>query len=38
MAKINKEKQAAVPQKVLHELFDYNSETGVWVNKSNSSC
>lgn len=35
MAKINKDKQAAVPQKVLHELFDYNSETGKWVNETN---
>lgn len=35
MAKINKQNQAAVPQKVLHELFDYNSETGKWVNETN---
>lgn len=35
MTKVNKEKQAAVPQKVLHELFDYNSETGKWANKIN---
>ena len=31
MAKINKDNQAAVPQKVLRELFDYNPETGKWV-------
>ena len=28
--KINKENQAAVPQKVLRELFDYNEVTGKW--------
>ena len=32
--KINKEKQEAVPQKLLHELFDYNPETGKWTNKT----
>lgn len=32
----NKEKQAAVPQKVLHELFDYNPTIGrlVWIKKT----
>lgn len=30
MSKINKEKQAAVPQKLLHELFEYNELTGGW--------
>lgn len=35
MAKINKEKQAAMPQKLLHELFEYDSLTGGWVNKVN---
>lgn len=35
MGNINKEKQAAMPQKLLHELFDYNELTGVWVNKTN---
>lgn len=35
MAKINKEKQAAMPQKLLLELFDYNGETGGWFNKTN---
>lgn len=31
MSKINKEKQAAMPQKVIKELFEYNGETGGWV-------
>lgn len=35
MSSINKGKQAAVPQKVLHELFDYNEVTGKWINKTN---
>lgn len=35
MAKINKEKQAAMPQKLLHELFDYDGLTGEWTNKTN---
>ena len=30
MAKINKEKQAAMPQKLLHELLDYDEVTGGW--------
>lgn len=35
MAKINKEKQAAMPQKLLKELLEYNGATGGWVNKIN---
>lgn len=35
MSSINKEKQAAVPQKVLHKLFDYDEVSGVWTNKVN---
>jgi hypothetical protein len=35
MVKINKEKQLALPQKLLLELFDYDGETGEWVNKTN---
>lgn len=35
MSKINKEKQAAVAQQVLRELFDYNPETGRWTNNTN---
>lgn len=35
MNKVSKEKQAAVPQKLLHELFDYNELTGSWVNRTN---
>lgn len=31
MVKINKEKQAAVPQKLLREVFDYNELTGKWI-------
>lgn len=31
MAKINKENEAAVPQKRLHELFKYDGVTGEWV-------
>lgn len=31
MAKINKEKQEAMPQKLLHELLGYNELTGGWV-------
>ena len=30
MSKINKEKQAAMPQKLLHELLDYDGLTGKW--------
>lgn len=33
MGKINKEKQRAVPQKLLHELFNYDGLTGKWVNR-----
>ena len=35
MTKVNKQKQAAMPQKLLHELFDYNPVTGGWTNKTN---
>lgn len=31
MAKINKEKQAAMPQKLLHELLEYDGLTGDWI-------
>ena len=37
MAKINKEKQATMPQELLHELFDYNAATGCWTNKTDRS-
>ena len=35
MTKINKDKQAAMPQKVIQELFDYNGVSGILVNKTN---
>lgn len=33
MAKINREKEALISQKRLHELFEYDGATGSWVNK-----
>ena len=35
MAKINREKQTVMPQKLLKDLFEYNGETGDWVSKVN---
>ena len=35
MVKINKEKQVVMPQKILHELFEYDGETGEFTRIKN---